>query len=336
MLAAKRAFPYTSNGDARMLLYGTEEEQQRLYISTPVDGNMNNYCKVFYPKTVPLYFTSMNVLFAGDSTDPIVTVCPYHDSALIFNQNSVRLFHCDEEGFQANVVLTGIGCIPRNGAQICGTSLITVSKNGVYRLCAKSGDREALITERISAQVQSRLKDYNREDTVIFWNDFHRELWLCTPQEDMGTVWVWNETLNVWYRFDDMMTTGFFNSRLHGVCMCNGNVVYRITPNLYSDNGNSYIASYQSKYLDLGDPDTVHRSLRWSLTCEAMNAEKNMTLYTTRGAIQHHLMRPFNNQEPEHYEGRIATHRHRFFRFQFTANGGQSVTLYRVAFYAKP
>ena len=335
LLAAKRAFALPTEKGSRLLLYDTIEKQ-KLYLSTPVTENMKNYCQVFYPYTVPLYFTSLDLLFVGDSLDPIVTICPYYDAALIFNQNSIRLISYENDAISAKVILTGIGCIARNGAQNCGTDIITVSKNGIYRLSAKTSAIDMPSAERISDVVQARIKNVLRENTIVFWNDFYRELWMCSPQDESGQVWVWNAVQNAWYLFDDMMATGFFNSKIHGVCICNGNVIHRMTPNSYSDNGNSYISSYRSKYLDLGNPDFVHRSMRWSLTCSGIGVSKTLVFYTPRGAVQCQLVRPYNTTEPEHYEGRIHTHRHRFFRFQFSAIGSQATSLYRVAFYSKP
>lgn len=334
LLRAKRAFSFTQSGTSTMLIYGTEDTY-KIYHTTPVTNYMRNYCDVFYPYTSPLYVTSRDVLFVGDSTDHVVTVCPHYDTPLIFNRHSIRMLYREEGEFCTKLLRNDIGCVPRNGAQLCGDAVLTISDTGVYRITSKASAPDDITVERVSDKVETRLQDYVAEDSIVFWNSLHRELWICTPQDESGTIWVWNDRRREWYQFDNLPANGFFHSKTYGICCWNGNSVYAFTPGLFSDDGNSYNTAYVTKFLDLGNPDIVHRSMHWSITASVANGAANVVIYTTYGANQYQLRKAVTNNQPEYYEGRIHTVRHRYFRFRFSTTGSQNAKLYRAAFYAK-
>lgn len=335
MLAAQRAFVFKDKelGSQRMLLYRTSEPY-KLYLSSEVTSFMLNYCDLFYPYCAPLYFTSANVLFVGDSQDSVTTVCPYFDTALIFTQNTTRLFRLEDGVPDADMLLPYVGCTPIGGAMSCDGAIVTVSKNGVFRLTARPSAPDEITVERVSDHVLDRLRNYIGTDSIVFWNPRHREVWICTPQEEYGTVWVWSASHNAWYNFDDLPATRFISSPSRGICYVDGNVFYVFDEFRYNDDGNSYSVIYTSKYLDLGDPDRVRHALHWSLNAR-ITGSTNMAVYTSRGATQNTILPQYINSLPEHYEGRIYANRHRFLRFSISMHGSGRAAIYRVAFFAK-
>ncbi|MBQ8311181.1 MAG: hypothetical protein IJX80_09250 [Clostridia bacterium] len=334
MLAAQRALVIQTGGIHRMLLYRTDDAY-KLYLSSGVTNEMKSYCNLFYPNTAPLYFTAQNVLFIGDSQNPVTALCPYYGTALIFTKTCTRLLRLDDSGADADVIHPQIGCTPIDGAICCEDAVITVSRDGVFRLTSRASAPEDVTVERVSDRVHSRLRGYIGEDSIVFWNPQHRELWICTPQDESGLLWVWNAPQNAWYHFDGLPATKFRVSPTLGICCINSNVLYVFDELHFDDDGNSYSTYYMSKYIDLGNPDSIRHALHWAITARTTGST-NLIIYTTRGATQNPITQKTYNGMPEYYEGRIHANRHRFLRFYFSTQGSTAAALYRVAFFTKP
>ena len=333
MLAAQRAFVFSDAGTQRMILYRTNEPY-KLYLSSEVTDAMKNYCDLFYYGTTPIYFTSPGIFFVGDSQDPVTSICPYYSSALIFTKNTTRLLRTEDGIPDTDVVLPHVGCTPVDGALVCDGTIVTVSKSSVYRLTSRRSTPEDITAERVSDRVMNRMRNSITENTIVFWNPRYLELWIATPQEESGLIWVWNARENEWYNFDDLPATHFFNTSQGDVWCINGNVIYEFYDYYYHDDGNSYNATYTTKYLDLGDPDAVHRPLRWAITARTTGSTTVM-ITTPRGNTQSTITKKIAFTYPEYYEGRIYPNRHRYIRFTFNCTGSGNVALYRIALCSK-
>ncbi len=332
ILATQLSFIYSRDGQNRLFLWGKDA---RVFCSKNVTDYMLSASRAMYPRTSSLYFCSDDILFLGDSTHPITTMCPFHDTVLAFCAN--RIWNISFEKGEISVTLSAseIGCASPFGAIPYKNTVLAVMGGEFYRISSLISHPEQLSFDRLSVGMEGKLASDFSERVQLFRNIADGEIWLRDPQNKSGEVWVWNTESDEWYRFDNIPATLFF--KIHnGVGFAQNNGIFLFDRNYHTDSDMPISAFYKSAYLDLGTPDIPRRSMHAYLYSTINGGNNSLLFETERSGKLFSLVSPISNADAQLQTMRLLTHRHRFLRFTISTNATTPAEFYRLDIYSLP
>ena len=332
ILAAQMSYIYTHNGMNQLFLWGKDP---RLFYAKNVDDNMLSSCHVLYPNASSLYIGMDNVFFLGDDTHPITTVCPLHESLLVFTSDRIWNLSFEEEEMQVTLASRDMGCSSLKGAIPYDNGVLTATNGGIYHLKASSSQPEDLSIERISVGIDDKFPAAFTDNVHLVRNFAMGEIWMRDPADTTGEVWVWNTELKEWYRFSGVAATLFFKNN-NDIGFACGNDLFVFDRSNTTDNGSPINAYYKSAYLDFGVPDSIRRSMRAFLYTAPNKNDCEISFETERREDVYQLSTPLLETSPQLHDMRLFSHRHRFLRFTLSTSAKHVSEFYRLDIYSRP
>ncbi|MBE6700237.1 MAG: hypothetical protein E7584_08385 [Ruminococcaceae bacterium] len=333
ILAAQMSYIYSCNGENKLMLWGGDG---RLFCTRDVTPPMMSSCHVLYPKTSSLYFCMDDICFLGDFMHPITTICPLHDTLLVFTADRIWNLSFDEkEGIQTTLAMQDLGCASPYGAIPYKGGVLAVMSGGIYHLIASSSRTEELSYKRISCSIDDKFPTDFTDNVHLIHNLPDGEVWMRDPTDTSGNVWVWNTEGDEWYRFEGIHAAFFFKSAGKLSFACESDI-YIFDRTESTDDGSPIDAYYKSAYLDFGAPDSIRRSMRALLYASPSKNRIKMLLETEQGKISYYLITPSYATSPQLHDMRMKTHRYRFLRFTLSIAASHPTEFYRLDIYSQP
>ena len=326
------AFTDRIDGFERLILYGSPTGNS-IFCSSNVSQSMLNFCKVHYPSATPLYFKSTGRLTVGAPEAPVTALCRNHDRVLAFHPMGASSISFDPESDRVTEypLLQGLGCCVRSiGLSPEGKPLL-LNERGVFRLSSLASEPDAFQVTDLTSDLDEVRELCNHQDTILFHDTVHGELWLRDPCEARGRVWILRLADGEWYCFEGIHATFF--------CKINGNSGFAndgtllvFDEDLCSDNGAPIEASLETDYLTLSYPELTKRSLCISVFAESRGLT-SLTVETERGSQIRQA--PANvTSGPDLIDLRTHTKRFRFVRIRLSDLGTTRSRYRRLALYA--
>ena len=326
MLASQLSYIYSQNGENKLFL---GDNQGHLFCSNEVSEPMLSSCRVIYPDATPLYFCSDDILFLGDSANPVTAMCPFYDTILAFTRDRIWNLAFEKGILEVALATNKIGCASPFGAIPYQNGVIAVMENDVYLINASVARTEQLSFERISAGITGKLAPDFASRAHLFWNLADGEIWMRDPENDSGEVWVWNTLSGEWYRFDNIPASFFFKIDV-GFGFAQSNDIFLFDRFCFTDCDMPISAFYKSTYLDLGTSDIPRRSVRAYLYSARHGGNSTLLLETERSGRLFDIKHPRLYPETHLQEMRMPSHRCRFLRFTLSASASTPAEFYRL------
>lgn len=333
LFESQMAYVHSRDNIKQLFLWGNNSY---LFCAKNVTTEMIESSRVFFPKACNLYFCQDDILFLGDNTHPITTICPFYETLLAFTSDRIWNLTFDKKaGIVATLSMQDIGCASQKGAIVYRDGVIAAMKDGVYLITASPARPEDLFLERISMGVDDKFS-MGFTDKVHLIRDFaHGEVWIRDPGNSDGEIWVWNTELKEWYRFD-RIDTPFFFQKNNEIGFAHGSDLFLFDRNASTDNGSSINAHYKSAYLDFHSQDVPRRSMRALLCASPTKSSTQILFETEQGEITWQLTSPAYATAPQLHDMRMPSHRYRFLRFTLSCNASHPTEYYKLDIYSRP
>ena len=332
ILASQMSYIYSQNGNNQLMLWNKDGN---LFCAQDVTDSMLSACRVLYPKVSPLYFCEKDIFFLGDHIHPITSICPLHDTLLVFTSDRIWNVSFEKEGMRATLATHDMGSSSRHGVIPYKSGVLAAMNGGIYNLTASVSRPYELSMERISIYVDDKFPANFTQKIHLIRNFDNGEIWMRDPTDNSGSVWIWNTDNGEWYRFADINATFFFKG-LGGFGFVTENEICLFDRTVSTDNGSSIDAYYQSSYLDMGASDSVKRSMR-ALLYGAPNKSRAKILFETeQDQLSYTLSTPSSANTPQLWNVRIHTHRYRFLRFTLSTAASNPSEFYRLDIFSQP
>jgi hypothetical protein len=193
--------------------------------------------------------------------DKIVALADYNNFLIVFCKNNIVIYNNanDLDNLQLQDVIEGVGCLARDSVQSIGSDLIFLSDSGLRSI------------GRVIQEKSSPLRDLSRNVrdnfmTTVFSQDGNTIRSVYHPKEAMYLLSL--PTGGFTYCFDvrSQLEDGSYRVTVwtaiapKGLCSTRGQrLLLGKTDGIaeyegYTDNGNRYIFSYYTPYIDFGDP----------------------------------------------------------------------------------
>ena len=327
-LKGAKGYRHAEGGSETLLLFGAEGDC-RIYPSREVTSAALAEATLSYPHADPLYVTSEDVLFAGESTAPVHTLCPFMDRVLALSERRAYLLWRDEEGRMTVETALGDFGAREGGVTPYGNDVVAVAESGVYRLQALRTAPDEITLSPLALFRDGRLPFSLAAAPLAHFERTHGELWICDRESESGEVWVLAPDASQWYRFDNIPAKRILpDSR--GLTFTSGNVLFRFEKGLYSDNGNSVSATYESEPFDFDSPHRRRRSLVAHLCSNTRGAAATLSLQSERAFVTAPISGALQTSFPDYTAVHLTPHRHRFLRFSLSAVGGEGASFYKL------
>ena len=332
ILASQMSYIYSQNGNNQLMLWG---DDGNLFCARDVTSSMLSSCRVLYPKASPLYFCESDILFLGDYTHPVTSICPLYDSLLVFTTDHIWNISFEKEGMQVTLATHDMGCSSQHGVIPYKSGVLAAINGGIYDLTASISRPYDLSMERISIHVDDKFPVDFTKNIHLIRHFADGEIWMRDPTDTSGSVWIWNTENGEWYRFAGINAQLFFKG-VDGFGFISENEICVFDRTVSTDNGSAIDAYYQSTYLDMGASDSVKRSMR-ALLYGAPNKSRALILFETeQGKISYNISTPSYAQAPQLWDLRMHTHRYRFLRFTLSTAASNPSEFYRLDIYSQP
>lgn len=313
-----------------LFLFGTPAAH-RLYRTRSLSEVDLNSCKVFYGDADRLYIPEENIFLVSDHEHPITALLPHLDRILVFSTNATFSLLLDEKTDEAHLypILHGFGCATQNAALAFEGDVITVAENGIFRLSATVSDPDRLRVTALSDRIRGLLEPNLFKNAILFYDRCNREVWIRNKTESSeGLVWVWNGALDMWYRFDDIHASLFFENEGEAA-FANGNKLYQFDRDFFIDGGNDYEASYQSGFLAFSRADTLKRTARFGACISADSTTVEATL-ESESTSRSFAFESESAAFPLHVDLCTAMGRFRYLRYRIVCRGSRPCILHQA------
>ena len=322
----------SKEGKETVLLYGGENDPS-LYCTKPITAVQLNHCMLFYRKADKLYIRSKDILTPGDRDHPLTSLCPVYDSLLAFDGIQAHLLTFEENGTISSTRIPSYGSVFKGICPTIAGKPVLLNKSGVFLLSPSASRPETPEVKKISDLVDGYFSSEIKASAIGRFDLENGELWVCSPEEENGSVLVWNTQRKEWYRFDHIGASAFFEHS-YGKGFARGNSLYVLEDSLFTDDDEEIHAYYQSNYFDMGASETPRRALRISVCANPHGNEATLEMTTERGTKTRSLPQRSAGEAPSNYDFRFGIRRHRFLRFCIRTQGRAQSEILKIAFYA--
>ncbi len=306
-----------------------------LYLSSDVTNTEWNASRAVYPKSLPIYFKSTNLLTTSNRSYPVHSILSYGEQLLAFSKRATWSIRCpDDAGDECTLSLLfpDLGCDSPEAAILCDYKPIVVNLKGIFLLELPRSELDLPRSTRISDPIADRLNSDLLSNAITFENREHRELWIRDPSDASGRVLVYHYDLDQWYTFTNFHADHFVDlPDFRG--FLDDDSLYLLDEDLYADCGEAVTASYQSGYLAFGHPEELKRSLRATLCCQTSGSAAYLTLESENGEHTFpHLVTPAG--PPQILDRRALLGRFRHLRFRILVSGDVDCRIFSLSLYA--
>lgn len=205
-----------------------------------------------------------------NNVDTIVAIAAHNDFLVIFCKNNIVFYSgaANPIGttFQLNDVITGVGCIARDSVQLTGNDLLFLSDTGIRslgRIIQEKSVPMRDLTKNVRDDLLTDLTNETLENIVSLYSEKNAFYLLSLPATnivyclDMRTALEdGSARVTTWQNY---IVKAFLRRRNRDVLL--GKVDGIAKYDGYSDNGEEYVLSYFSHFVDLGNP-TVLKMLK--------------------------------------------------------------------------
>jgi hypothetical protein len=145
-------------------------------------------------------------------------------------------------------------------------------------------------------------------------------------------VWVYHLYRDVWYCFDNVVAS-FFLESAGAMGFGSGNEIRLFDPDLSTDGGTKFVATWRSRPFATGTPEYTKRALRLTLLGEGDTYPSAAVMKTERRS-RTYVFPDANGQSPVLLQTRLTPGRFRFMQLTVHHMGGGKVRFSRLALYA--
>ena len=313
-----------------LFLFGSPAAH-RLYRTKSLSEVDLNGCKVFYDDADRLYVPEENVFLVSDREHPVTALVAHLDRILVFSTNATFSLLLDEKTDEAHLypILHGFGCATKNAALAFEGDVITVAENGIFRLSATVSDPDRLRVTALSDRILGLLNPTLFKNAILFHDRRNREVWIRNKTESSeGLVWVWNGALDMWYRFDDIHASLFFENEGEAA-FARENKLYQFDRDFFIDGGHDYDAFYQSGFLDFSRADALKRTV-WLGACISAETSAVQATLESESASHSRDFESGSETSPLYLDLRVAMGRFRYLRYRIVCRGSRPCILHRA------
>jgi hypothetical protein len=220
----------------RLLIAGDTTAAGQIYIS-----DLNN----------PRYYPTNNTVnFDTGKQEDITAIIRFQNNLIFFTTTSIQtLIGKSPDDFERYLINDGVGCAFGKTVKVVGNRVYFLSAEGLQALKPNPYRLETLNVERIDLPVKSELANSNRTDASAIVNN--NQYWLYLPSAKV-TYRLYYET-GAWVKDTstklDIMQATSYNDIVYEITKT-GNL-YRHDKNLFSDDGDIYTMTAETKLLDL-------------------------------------------------------------------------------------
>lgn len=261
---------YGGNFDSRIFAYGGDNI---IYYSDITDRGSD-----------VLYFPSENYIKVGDGTFDVTSLVRHYSTLAVFTEgdawyispSSVDYDGYEKPSFPIYPLNGKVGSV-RQGGVLVDNSPLTVTPDGVY-LWRASNVRDERNAECISEKIEPLLSRDFLKGARVFDNEAKKEVWICNS----GLVAVYNYSLKVWYFFDGIDADSMFSYNGE-VLFIKGESVYLFDPEVYTDDGKTYKAIWQSGFANFGKVDKKRLYMLYASLIPETSSSVKITLVPNSG-----------------------------------------------------
>lgn len=289
-----------------------------------------------YSDALPIYVTKADSITVGDGVSTINAVCRRGNRLLVFTStDTYALFESDPSSRLTHVSSMG-GCVSPNGAIPIDDTAITVSGNGILRWSPARYDSSEYVAEHLSTPLGNLLDGLYLTDAVAYFYRGMGELWFSIPGNSEKQIFVYNVSLNAWYRFIGINADSFFeiNGRLG---FFSGSSLCLFDPDRSDDffdgETNAIVSSVTTGRVNFGSFDTKKR-----LFCVALRSDPgasvNLTVTDALGNSKSSAVTDFSGELMGYIEARTDVLRSRYYNIRITCASSSSDSIYGISLFA--
>ncbi len=286
-----------------------------------------------YADSDPLYFKSDGVLPVGDDDDPVTCFFPNRGRVLAFWRlgGAVITLSPKSDAVECYPLSLGMGCTAFGQALMLEGDPIVINEGGIFRLHANASSPDEFYPIALCEQMPFLQDQTFLTGAISIYDHAHGELWFRDPSDTEGLVWVCHPERKQWYCFDGIPAYSFVNLDGH-VGFINEKKVFLFDEELTTDDGAPIVALYKSAFLGFSSPESVKRSLRFTLC--GFGAEASLEFESERHSRNFVLFNTGNQEVPVCLDKRTRFGRFRHLRFCLRDTGTTRSRWSRLALYS--
>ena len=313
------------------MIFSGSRSQPGVFKGHVVPDARFNGSKLYFPYSIPLYFLESDAVVRNDINEA---------KALYRHGNHIYMFHSDGlcvipktsagEGVSVIPLQNNVPCRPHNMHVFVDGDPLVLNENGLFRV--RFGSQYDVTCTQIHCPFPELTEPRFADRAIVEQDATNNEIWFRDPEDTEGTVLVYQTVRKEWYRFRGIHAQGFFRFRSSlGVVV--GQTIGKCSQSVYTDNGEPIEAFCETRALDFGEPESLKRTLRLSLSTETdqqplevqLKTETRERTRTLNGKCEH---------MPDHFDLRAAMGRFRHLRVGIRHNAPARFRIKRLALYA--
>ena len=212
LYSCKHSAVYSDHSNNTLLLWGGYEKN-KILASHTFDKEAYEASKKLYKNLAPLYIPSDAAFVLPEEDRTITAICRHYDRLLIFTDRDAwmtNLLSEKQRPLEPITVNSSHGCTSKQGTVMCGNDPITIGDGEVLRWTADTDELNECNAHSISSQITSMLTSSFFKNAVILLDKEHSEILFSDPNDANGTLWIYNYTLECWYKFDNVGAEAMF------------------------------------------------------------------------------------------------------------------------------
>lgn len=210
--ACTDAVVYGGSYDDRILCWGGGGAAE-MFCSQPVSEAALEEARIWGNVSGEMYFPRDCNFHIGDGRYPLRAAARHHDRLLIFTAGDTWM-----ADFSATLdtqmpvvpINSGVGCLSRDGAALCGNDPLTVADGGVWRWSSSALRRDECSAACISGGIGELFGAGFADRAVAYTCRRRGEVWFVDPADAEGRVFVYSTEREVWYCFSGVQADALF------------------------------------------------------------------------------------------------------------------------------
>lgn len=334
LLQSRYAFCANNEEHEDLVLFGSPNGNL-LFCATEINQNQLNASKAIYPSCDALYITKNKILTLGNTEQPIHSLYAQHDRILAFHATGAYSVHLAKDGsdtVEYYPLLEGMGCTANNMSLYLDGDPIVINASGIFRLHSLSGEPNEFSITEIGEGLDVLKSSEFYENVIACENSAYNELWFASSTDEEGRVWIYQMLEKVWYCFDHISPTFFFQHN-NKIGFATGSHLCIFNENLTKDRGMPFSAVYKTDYLVFSYPEHSKRAL-YATLCAQTKSEDLSICVESEHASKTYSLRPDGSDAPQFFDRRVPLGRFRFLRVTLTDSGTSRSRFNRLALFA--
>lgn len=332
LLKASHCAIYKDGYHETLLTYGNRNGY-KVYRTAAVTTEMLAEARLAYPAADLLYFRETDVFSIGSPEHPITAAVQHLDRMLIFHDAGVwvaRHPNALRDDMEITLYQSGIGCAAQDGAVSCRGTPIVLTPAGIGKIGLFSSDSDICTLTLISTDVADRFSESVLQNSIMRWFERDGALWIRTPTDTDGTVWVTDQNGSCWIRYTGIVANGLIDCGGNPGFTTDDGRIAQFDEGLTTDDGVPFEASYLGAFLDFSQPEDFKRAGYVSLCADSGGARIALAIENDSGTVEE-TFTGTDQTVPEFFGTRFGNGRFRFLRCRVTVSGVARTRIYSLS-----